>query len=68
MATLAIFAAERAAKTLVGEPPQTRRTEYCLRPKGLNFGTSCPKEKCWWMGLTVPSSSDVESVSSKISK
>ena len=32
VATLAIFAILRAAKTLVGEPPQTR-----------HFGTKCPK-------------------------
>ena len=35
VATLAIFAFRRAAKTLVGEPPQTRL-----------FGTSCPKVCC----------------------
>ena len=32
VATLAIFASRRAAKMLVGEPPQTR-----------HFGTKCPK-------------------------
>ena len=35
VATLAIFASRRAAKTLVGEPPQTR-----------HFGTSCPEVCC----------------------
>ena len=35
VATLAIFASRRAAKTLVGEPPQTRY-----------FGTFCPKVIC----------------------
>ena len=35
MATLAIFAFRGAAKTLVGEPPQTR-----------HFGTSCPEVCC----------------------
>ena len=35
VATLAIFASRGVAKTLVGEPPQTR-----------HFGTSCPKVCC----------------------
>ena len=35
VATLAIFVARGAAKTLVGEPPQTR-----------HFGTSCPEVCC----------------------
>lgn len=35
VATLAIFAILRAAKTLVGEPPQT-----------WHFGTKCPKVIC----------------------
>ncbi len=45
MATLAIFAPHRDAKTLVGEPPQTRLAaarHYRVEPY---FGTFCPKEK-----------------------
>lgn len=44
VATLAIFAARGAAKTLVGEPPQTRH--FGTRRRKLHivhFGTNCPK-------------------------
>ena len=43
VATLAIFAILRAAKTLVGEPPQTRLWNSSAQTPLCYFGTKCPK-------------------------
>ena len=43
VATLAIFASRRAAKTLVGEPPQTRLWDSSAQTPLCCFGTKCPK-------------------------
>ena len=43
VATLAIFASRRAAKTLVGEPPQTRLWDSSAQTPLCYFGTKCPK-------------------------
>ena len=43
VATLAIFASRRDAKTLVGEPPQTRLWDSSAQTPLCCFGTKCPK-------------------------
>ena len=43
VATLAIFASRRAAKTLVGEPPQTRLWDSSAQSLATLRGTPCPK-------------------------
>ena len=43
VATLAIFASRRAAKTLVGEPPQTQLWNSSAQTPLCYFGTKCPK-------------------------
>ena len=45
VATLAIFAILRAAKTLVGEPPQTRLWDSSAQTPLCYFGTKCPKSR-----------------------